>query len=170
MMNQERYAKLQSVLDEQEKLLCFDRFSNQDAWELGSYLTNKVYNEGIEMAIAIRRMTGSILFQHCTEKTSMNNQNWMTRKFHTVGLMECSSLKAWVKSEVTGETIARHGLSDTEYVFCGGGFPVRLKTGELVAVITVSNLPHQLDHEFITTALSEWLKVQDVPGITAFFD
>ena len=169
-MSQEKYVKLQHVLEKQEELLRFEHFSNKDAWELGCYLTNKVYSEGIEMAIAIRRLTGSILFQHCTDKTSMNNQNWMNRKFNTVRLMECSSLKAWAKSAVTGETIARHGLTDNEYVFCGGGFPVRLQTGELVAVITVSNLPHQLDHEFITNALSEWLKVEDVPGVTAFFD
>ena len=55
------------------------------------------------------------------------------------------------------------GLLDTEYVLVGGGFPVRLNTGELVGVITVSNLPHEQDHQFIVECLQEYLGVQDVP-------
>ena len=168
-MNKQECIELKKVLTQQEEMLRFEHFSNQDAWELGSFLVKKVYAEKIALAIAIRKPTGNILFQHCTENTSLNNQNWMQRKFNTILLMECSSLAAWAQSLISGEEVATHGLDSRDYVFCGGGFPIRLKTGEMVAVLTVSNLPHEQDHDFIITALSEWLHMKDVPGTAEFF-
>ena len=163
-------AELEKVLRIQEEMLLFDRFGNKDAWALGSFLTEKVYANHLALAIAIRKVNGNILFQHCTEKTNLNNQNWMHRKFNSVCLMERSSLLTWALAASSEEPVARHGLSDSEYVFCGGGFPIRLKTGELVAVVTVSNLPHHLDHSFLVEALAEWLQVKDVPSSDCFFE
>jgi Uncharacterized conserved protein len=164
-MTIEDYIKLNEITLEQEERLRFLQFSNRDAWELGNYLVNKVYEEKQELAIAIRKLNGNILFQHCIEGTNLNNQNWMKRKFNTVSLMERSSLGAWAVSFITGEEIRTHGLSEKDYIFCGGGFPIRLKTGEMVAVLTVSNFPHERDHDFIVKALSEWLCVDNVPEI-----
>ncbi len=167
-MEKEMYGRLNEVLCEQEKRLRFEHFSNRDAWELGAFLVKKVYESGLNLAIAIRKLNGNILFQHTTENTNLNNQNWMDRKFRTVALMECSSLRAWAVSFLSGEQIPTHGLSEREYVFCGGGHPICLKTGEIVAVLTVSNLPHYLDHSFIVNSLSEWLHI-DVPKTDHFF-
>ncbi len=167
-MKKEDYVKLNDVLLEQEKLLLFDHFSNRDAWDLGTFLVNKIYASDFDLAIAIRKLNGNILFQHTTGNTNLNNQNWMNRKFHTVALMERSSLGAWAMSFILNEPVPAHGLCESEYVFCGGGFPIRLKTGETAAVLTVSNLPHHLDHTFIVNALSEWLHV-DIPGTDSFF-
>ncbi|MBR5288166.1 MAG: hypothetical protein IKU34_06185 [Clostridia bacterium] len=44
-------------------------------------------------------------------------------------------------------------------------FPIRLKTGELVAVLVVSNLPHLEDHAFLVDALSEYLSADGVPRV-----
>jgi len=95
----------------------------------------------------------------------LNNQNWMNRKFNTVKLMEKSSLAVTAISKITLEDIQTHGLSDQNYVFCGGGFPVRIKEGGIVGIITVSNLPHVQDHEFIVKCVSEYLKVTGVPTV-----
>jgi uncharacterized protein (UPF0303 family) len=163
-MDNEKYVHMRKIIEKQEEMLRFARFSHGDAWELGKFLVHKVRERQIELAIAIRKPNGHILFQYASEKTNLNNQNWMQRKFNTVLLMDCSSLLAWVNSFISGEQVHTHGLSEAEYVFCGGGFPIRLKTGELAAVITVSNLPHVEDHQFLVEALSEWLSVEDVPA------
>jgi uncharacterized protein (UPF0303 family) len=156
-MDKDTYIALEKTVRDQEESLRFARFSNREALDLGTFLVEKVYNEKMDLAICIRKMNGAILFQHMTEGTCLNNQNWMTRKFNTVALMERSSYGAWAVSHISGETIADHGLSETDYILCGGGFPIALKSGEIVAVLTVSNLPHEKDHQFIVDGLEEWL-------------
>lgn len=164
-MNREDYIKLNEIVLKQEELLRFSRFSNRDAWELGSFLVERVYDQKQELAIAIRKLNGNILFQHVTKGTNLNNQNWMKRKFNTVSLMERSSLGAWATAYINDEQVNTHGLDGKDYIFCGGGFPICLKTGEMVAILTVSNLPHEQDHDFIVKALSEWLHIDQLPEI-----
>ena len=154
------YQKALGVLQEQEKLLQFDSFTNADAWRLGNIMVEEIAARGIELAVCIRKINGNIIFQYATDGTNLNNQRWMMRKFNTVAYMECSSLTATVMSHLTGEVIATHGLSETEYKLCGGGFPVRIKGSGMTMVITVSNLPHEKVHEFIVSCLSKYLKVQ----------
>ena len=161
-MEKAELERIKRITEQQEKALVFEHFSNKDALALGSFLTDRVYEQGIELAIAIRRVNGAILYQHMTSGTNLNNQNWMERKYNTVSLMERSSLGAWAISNLTGETVPVHGLSESAYVFCGGGFPIRLVTGEIVAILTVSNLPQVDDHQFIVKGLSEWLGKKDV--------
>ena len=164
-MANENYAQIIEATKQQEALLRFDHFSNRDAWELGAFLAGRVHARQLEMAISIRRPTGSIVFQYLTDNTTLSNQQWMQRKFNTVCLTEGCSLRAWATSAAKGQSLEDQGLSSMDYAFCGGGFPIRLKTGELVAVLIVSNLPHKQDHGFIAESLSEWLGVPDVPVI-----
>lgn len=164
-MDRKDYERINEVTKEQEKLLRFDHFSNRDAWELGSFFVQRIYEKEMDLAIAIRKLNGNIIFQHATANTNLNNQNWMMRKFNTVTLMERSSLGAWAVSFLTGEQVETHGLSNKDYIFCGGGFPIYLKTGEMAAVLTVSNLPHEQDHQFIVETLQEWLDVKEVPYV-----
>jgi uncharacterized protein (UPF0303 family) len=156
-MDKDKYITLEKTIKSEEESLRFARFSNREALDLGNFLTERVYNQKTDLAICIRKMNGAILFQHMTEGTCLNNQNWMNRKFNTVALMERSSYGAWAVSQISGETIADHGLSEADYKLCGGGFPITLKSGEIVAVLTVSNLPHEKDHKFIVDGLKEWL-------------
>lgn len=162
---QKDYELVKEITEKQEEMLRFKQFSNKDALELGNFITGRIYEKGISLAIAIRKVNGAILYQHMTEGTNRNNQNWMLRKFHTVSLMERSSLGVWAVSHLMNEPVPVHGLSETEYVFCGGGFPIRLLTGEMAGILTVSNLPHIKDHNFIVQCLSEWLGLTDVPQI-----
>jgi len=161
----ENYAEMIQIAMKQEELLRFDHFSNLDAWNLGSFLVQRVFDRQIDMAISIRKLTGNIVFQYATQHTSLSNQQWMQRKFNTVCLTEASSLRAWATAEFKGQTLESQGISTADYAFCGGGFPIRLKSGELVAVLIVSNLPHKLDHGFVIDGLSAWLGVPDVPVV-----
>lgn len=158
------YVKMNDIVLEQEKALRFEHFSHKDAWELGQFLVKRIYDNNIEIAVSIRKLSGYILFQHGTEDTNLNNQNWMNRKFNTVKLMERSSFGAWLSSNISGEKVETHGLSVKDYVFCGGGFPICLKSGEMVGVLIVSNLPHEQDHQFIIDSLQEYLDIK-VPSV-----
>ena len=87
------YSRILEITQKQEEILRFDHFNSRDAWELGSFLVKRIYDKGIDMSVAIRRLNGYILFQLGTENTGLNNQNWMQRKFNAVATMEKSSMR-----------------------------------------------------------------------------
>ena len=157
-MEQQDFINLRAEVAQQEKELRFDAFNSDVAWDLGCFMVDRVRKQGIDLAISIRKLNGNIVFQYVTNGTSMDNQLWMDRKFGTVALLEKSSYAAWVQSQISGKVVADHGVSDDDYVFCGGAFPIRLKSGELVGAVIVSNLPHEQDHQFVVDSLTEWLK------------
>ena len=162
-MSELNYAKIIETCLEQEKLLRFDHFSNQDALNLGCFVARRAAQSGFAMAVSIRKLNGNIVFQHCSDGTTLNNENWIRRKFNTVALTEGCSLRAWASSIVKGQDLAAQGLDAKDYALCGGGFPIRLTTGEVVAVLIVSNLPHLEDHAFLVDTLCEYLSICDVP-------
>ena len=160
----ETYAQIMSAVKQQESLLCFDHFTEDDAWKLGVFLAERAHSQGLEMAMCIRKPSGHILFQHCTKGTTLSNQQWMNRKFNTVMLTEGASLRAWANLMDREQKPEDQGVSPLDYAYCGGGFPIRLKSGELVGVAIVSNLPHREDHRFIASALADYLG-KDIPYI-----
>lgn len=160
-------AGIGSQLLLQEEMLQFDHFTNWDAWDLGCVFVQEIRSAGIDLAVCIRKLNGNILFQFATEKTCLDNQIWMQRKFCTVSLMERSSLAAAVQAKIKNQGVAFHGLDEKDYAFCGGGFPIRVRGAGMAAVITVSNLPNVKDHGFIVRCLAKYLKVTGVPEIDA---
>ena len=161
----ETYAQIFDIVKQQEDLLRFPHFTEDDAWDLGVFLAGRVKAAGLEMAISIRKISGHILFQHCTKGTTLSNQQWMNRKFNTVLLTESASLRAWANLMDRGQKPEDQGVSPLDYAYCGGGFPIRLSSGELVGVAIVSNLPHREDHRFIASALADYLHKENVPHI-----
>ena len=161
--------KLVKVLNQQEDMLKFDTFTNKEAFELGTRMAQKVYDAGQSLAIGIFNVAGMAVYQHVTPGATVNNTLWMQRKFNTVMNRERSSLWFTVTSEMRGKDLAAHVLDTNDYALVGGGFPIRLKSGELVAVAVVSAFPHYEDHQFIVDALAEYLGIDDVPSVLEFY-
>ena len=161
--------KLVKVLNQQEDMLKFDTFTNKEAFELGTRMAQKVYDAGQSLAIGIFNVAGMAVYQHVTPGATVNNTLWMRRKFNTVMNRERSSLWFTVTSEMRGKDLAAHVLDTNDYALVGGGFPIRLKTGELVAVAVVSAFPHYEDHQFIVDALAEYLGIDDVLSVLEFY-
>jgi uncharacterized protein (UPF0303 family) len=161
--------KLVKVLNQQEDMLKFDTFTNKEAFELGTRMAQKVYDAGQSLAIGIFNVAGMAVYQHVTPGATVNNTLWMRRKFNTVMNRERSSLWFTVTSEMRGKDLAAHVLDTNDYALVGGGFPIRLKSGELVAVAVVSAFPHYEDHQFIVDALAEYLGINDVPSVLEFY-
>ena len=87
----DQYEAIARMTMEQEQTLRCSHFSNEDAWNLGCCLVERIREQGIALAVCIRRLNGHVLFQYAGEGTSQNNENWMRRKFNTVALLErCS--------------------------------------------------------------------------------
>ena len=161
--------KLVKVLNQQEDMLKFDTFTNKEAFELGTRMAQKVYDAGQSLAIGIFNVAGMAVYQHVTPGATVNNTLWMRRKFNTVMNRERSSLWFTVTSEMRGKDLAAHVLDTNDYALVGGGFPIRLKSGELVAVAVVSAFPHYEDHQFIVDALAEYLGIDDGPSVLEFY-
>jgi uncharacterized protein (UPF0303 family) len=161
--------KLVKVLNQQEDMLKFDTFTNKEAFELGTRMAQKVYDAGQSLAIGIFNVAGMAVYQHVTPGATVNNTLWMRRKFNTVMNRERSSLWFTVTSEMRGKDLAAHVLDTNDYALVGGGFPIRLKSGVLVAVAVVSAFPHYEDHQFIVDALAEYLGIDDVPSVLEFY-
>jgi uncharacterized protein (UPF0303 family) len=132
-------------------------------------MAQKVYDAGQSLAIGIFNVAGMAVYQHVTPGATVNNTLWMRRKFNTVMNRERSSLWFTVTSEMRGKDLAAHVLDTNDYALVGGGFPIRLKSGELVAVAVVSAFPHYEDHQFIVDALAEYLGIDDVPSVLEFY-
>ena len=154
------FETMRDTCARQEALLRFDSFDEQTVWALGSAMVEELKRRELNVCVAIWSLTGYVLFQYASAGTTLNNQNWMTRKYNSVCLMERSSLASKAIAALSGEGVEQCGLDPREYVFCGGGFPIRLKTGELVAVALASGLPDVLDHGFLVDCLSAHLGVE----------
>ena len=164
-MERERIREILADVTKQEEMLRFDHFTNDDAWALGQHFVEKIKADGIEMAVAIRKTNGNTIFAYFSEGTNLMNENWMNRKFKTVVMNESSSFKMWTRNLFTNNSVESMGMDQKEYVLCGGGFPIKLKSGEMVGVVLASNLPHEKDHKFLVEGLASFLKVEGVPEI-----
>ena len=159
-------AKIQEIIDtvkKQELELRLEHFSNDDAYALGNQYVKKIKDDGIEMAVQIKKINGNTLFSYFSEGTNLMNENWMKRKFKTVIMNEKSSYLTWAFNEKAGRgddpvrDASLQGMDTKEYAICGGGFPIKLKSGEMVGVILASNLPHEKDHQFIVDGLTDYI-------------
>lgn len=165
IMKNTDFALIYELVGQQEDALKFSTFSNSDAFSLGSFICNSLAEKKICLAVSIRKLNGSVIFQYLPDNTTANNENWLRRKFNTVSMYEMSSLRAWAKFSARGKTVSDFGLSPSDYVFYGGAFPIRLQSGELVAVICASNLAHEQDHQMLVDIIADYLHISDVPRI-----
>lgn len=158
--------QIKALLAEQEQQLRFEKFDAEDVWKLGELMAKSVLETDTALVVCLRSITGFVQFQYAPKGTNLNNQNWMERKFNTVCLMEKASLSVLVEAKISNEGVVEHGLDPKEYVFGGGAFPIRLKSGELVGVALSSGLPHLQDHNFLIDSISKYLGVE-VPALDA---
>lgn len=84
------------VLTMQEEILQFSHFTNEDAWELGSYMVEEAARNDLPVAVSIRLNNGYTVFQYGFSGTNCSNELWMKRKENTVRMMEMSSLRLYM--------------------------------------------------------------------------
>ncbi|MFG2285153.1 heme-degrading domain-containing protein [Streptomyces sp. NPDC048595] len=145
------------TLEEHERRLVFDRFGNDDAWELGTLLVALARERGAPVTIGIRR--GSQRLFHCAlPGTSADNDAWIARKSAVVEHYGESSFLVGARFRAKGRTFEDSSRLDADHFAAhGGAFPVRVRGTGVVGVVAVSGLPQAEDHALVVEAVRRHL-------------
>ncbi|MBO4374323.1 MAG: heme-binding protein [Lachnospiraceae bacterium] len=165
-MNKEKTAEeVLNVLKMQEEILQFTHFTNKDAWELGKLMVEEAGKRDLSVGILIRRANGLTVFSHMMDKMTMDNRQWLERKFNTVMRTEVSTLEFCMYLQNSGNTMESKFMDERTFAAAGGGFPIKVEDAGLVGAVCVSGLNHVQDHDFIIKCLSKYLHMDEVPRL-----
>ncbi|MBE1875166.1 heme-degrading domain-containing protein [Myceligenerans pegani] len=153
-MNDDAQTALAEVT-EQETELVLTAFTHDDAWRLGSRLTELATERELPVTIDIRTGTQQV-FHAARPGTTPDNDSWVERKVRVVYRFGASSYRVGLEARAKGGDFnATHGLPLQEYAAHGGAFPIRVAGVGIVGVVTVSGLAQQDDHALVVEALRE---------------
>lgn len=154
----ENYAEIIEQIRQQEEQLVFDSFTYDDAFALGCLLTVRAKEQNLPLTVDITR-NGQQLFHAALPGTSPDNDQWIIRKNRVVSRMHKSSFQIGCILKEKGTTIEEQYLiSSAEYAAHGGAFPLTVKDCGVIGTISVSGLPQECDHRFVTDVIAEYLK------------
>jgi uncharacterized protein (UPF0303 family) len=141
----------------QEAELAFAAFDEATAFEIGSALRARGLEENFPIIVDIQ-LWDRPLFYAALPGSTGSNADWARRKRNAVKMFQKSTYRMMLEqggeSALLGE---RYGLSASEYVLAGGGFPIRVNGAGVIGVIAVSGLPQRQDHGIIVDALCDHL-------------
>lgn len=151
-------------LKQEEKLLQFEHFDQEDAYRLGTML-RQAGLAGVQPVAVRVVLDGLTVYQSFPEGTTAENNWWMDRKYATVMKSGTSSLRALVERELFGAKEAWQN-DEVTHAFCGGGFPI-VVNGAFCGVAIVSGLPHLEDHALLSRVLGAYLGrcVAELPAV-----
>ncbi|MEE0419782.1 MAG: heme-degrading domain-containing protein [Lachnospiraceae bacterium] len=154
------YEQKYNLIDIQEKQLRFERFDNEDAWQLGCILANEAKRRGVSVAVDIV-LNGYQVFRYGGQGTNNYNEIWLSRKIQSVNTMHVSTLKLYYMMRTGKEDIYQGGnLDPASYAAVGGGFPIYVNGTGCVGAVAVSGLTHHEDHDFAVDGLCKYLDRQ----------
>ncbi|MCX7350860.1 MAG: heme-degrading domain-containing protein [Alphaproteobacteria bacterium] len=144
----------------QEEELRFERFSEADAWALGSLMRKHAEERKIPFVIDIR-IGNRPLFYTALPGSTPENPDWVRRKVNTVYRFHKSSYRVGREHQLSGKAFdASRGIDPMDHAPAGGGFPIHLKGTGIVGVVTVSGVPQREDHGFVVEMLCRFLGVE----------
>jgi uncharacterized protein (UPF0303 family) len=157
-MNDDQQALIAS-LEAQEERLVFARFSNADAWQLGSAMVAAAIERTLPVTIDIRRH-GQQLFHVALPGTTAENDSWIERKVNVVNRFAAASYLVGRRLAARGTALDEAlGVEPRLFAAHGGAFPIRIRDVGVVGTVTVSGLPQADDHAFVTEMIGAFLGV-----------
>jgi uncharacterized protein (UPF0303 family) len=157
-MNDDQQALIAS-LEAQEEQLVFARFSNADAWRLGSAMAAAAIERALPVTIDIRRH-GQQLFHVALPGTTAENDSWIDRKVNVVNRFSAASYLVGRRLEARGIALDEAiGVEPRLFAAHGGAFPIRIRDVGVVGTVTVSGLPQADDHAFVTEMIGVFLGI-----------
>jgi uncharacterized protein (UPF0303 family) len=143
----------------QESRLVFKAFNEVSAFGLGSLIRERALADKLPIVVEIR-MWDRLLFYAALPGSTAANSDWVRRKLNVVKMFHKSTYRMVLEEERPDRTFRPgFGLSTSDYVLAGGGFPIALERSGVVGAIGVSGLPERLDHELIVAGLCAYLGV-----------
>ena len=147
---------LKKLLDEEQELQ-FTHFNEETAWQLGCQMVEHAIRAKLAVTIDITRGEQQ-LFHSSLKGTSADNDEWVKRKVRLVNRFGHSSFYMGQSLKHKGKTIEQSYLiSESEFAAHGGCFPIIIKGTGMVGTITVSGLPQEEDHKFVTESIRAFL-------------
>jgi uncharacterized protein (UPF0303 family) len=144
----------------EEDELQLARFTNEDAWTLGTALVTRARAEQLPVAIEVSRHSHQLFHAAMTGATP-DNDSWIQRKARVVHRFGHSSLYVGQRSREAGTTFEEQfGLDPQLFAAHGGGFPLIVRDVGPIGVVVVSGLPQVEDHRMVVTALRELIARQ----------
>ena len=143
--------------EKQEAVLKFEHFSNDDALDLGLALVDYAKKHQYPVAIEIT-VNAHQVFKYAFEGATSNNDEWMRRKRNAVNAFHHASMLLGAKLASKNEDMEKdHRVSEKDFAFHGGGFPIYLIGTGIIGTVCVSGLPQEDDHQMIVNVLCEYL-------------
>ncbi|MGL5011023.1 MAG: heme-degrading domain-containing protein, partial [Paracoccaceae bacterium] len=127
------------------------RFSDADAWQLGTLLQRMAQDQKLAVVISIRT-ANRILFHAALPGSAALNDAWARRKSNTALIFGEASMLVTLSMREKGDSLEKHGLDPRDYAASGGAVPIVTPSG-MVAVATVSGLPEAEDHALVVSAI-----------------
>jgi uncharacterized protein (UPF0303 family) len=159
-------ADLQALiahLEQQQEQLQFSRFTNDDAWDLGSLLVGVAQARGLVLTVDIRRH-GHQLFHAALPGTTPDNDIWIERKIRVVNRFGNSSYLVGRRLALADRVLDEGaGVEPILYAPHGGSFPIIVRDVGVVGTVTVSGLPQADDHALVVEVLRTFLGVPQTP-------
>jgi uncharacterized protein (UPF0303 family) len=144
----------------QETELVFDAFDEATAFEIGSALRARALAENFPIIVDIQ-LWDRPLFYAAMPGSTGSNADWARRKRNVVRMFLKSTYRMMLEQGGESALFAeRYGLSASEFVLAGGGFPIRVRGAGVIGVIAVSGLPQRQDHCVIVDALCDHLGIE----------
>lgn len=146
----------------QEKLLTVDSFTRKDAMNLGLkciQLGKEAYQSDVAVQIF---MDGCTVFSCFMGTTGLKNEWWISVKHNTIVKTGVSSLRAHLERVMGKIPFEDWCFDDMNYILCGGGFPIKNKEGDILAIAIVSAMKHEENHQLVVDALADMLNVDVV--------
>jgi len=157
-VNDDQQALIAS-LEAQEEQLVFTRFSNEDAWRLGSAMVSVAIERALPVTIDIRRH-GQQLFHVALPGTTAENDSWIERKVNVVNRFAAASYLVGRRLAARGSALDEAlGVEPRLFAAHGGAFPIRIRDVGVIGTVTVSGLPQADDHAFVTEMISAFLSL-----------
>jgi len=141
----------------QEQRLCFEEFTEETAWALGTKLRALAQARKLPIVIDIR-LANRQLFCSALPGSTPDNPEWVRRKSNVVLRYLKSSYRMGRELAAKNDSLDQHrGVSPLDYAPHGGAFPIHVEGAGVIGAITISGLPQRDDHNLVVEALASFL-------------
>ncbi|GAA5859863.1 hypothetical protein JCM1840_001770 [Sporobolomyces johnsonii] len=140
-------------------------FTSLTAHTLGDLIRTHIRANFPDQPAVVQITAGSseqlLYFSVCADGTQLDNRYWVERKRRAV--VRWGKSTAGLRCKWTdGLVPSYYSAGEDEYAIHGGGFPLRVQGVEpLVAVVIVSGLSQEDDHQCIADVLAKFIKDQE---------
>ena len=135
------------------KKIELDSFSNRVGLEIGLAIFNLAKERKQNIAVKIERLN-HVIFLYVDENLPADKHNWLKRKANVAKHFQESSL--CVKNDLANGNMSLEktfALDTKKYLAKGGSIPIFVKNSGMIAIVTVSGLRDDEDHNIIIEAL-----------------